>query len=64
MYLAGQVLKRSLATFSDKVDGQQAMSEKKAKLLYSALDAHPESYKARMVYFLVVSAANYSVGVS
>jgi phosphoserine aminotransferase len=27
------------------VDGQQALSEKKANLIYSALDAHPESYK-------------------
>jgi phosphoserine aminotransferase len=45
VYIAGQVLKKSLATFPDKVDGQQALAEKKAKLLYAALDAHPEAYK-------------------
>jgi phosphoserine aminotransferase len=45
VFIAGQVLKKSLNTFSNKVDGQQALSEKKANLIYSALDAHPESYK-------------------
>lgn len=45
VYIAGQVLKKSLATFPDKVDGQQVLAEKKAKLLYAALDAHPEAYK-------------------
>ncbi len=45
VFIAGQVLKKLLSTFSDKVDGQQALSEKKAKLIYAALDAHPESYK-------------------
>jgi hypothetical protein len=45
VFIAGQVLKKSLSTFSNKVDGQQALSEKKAKLIYAALDAHPESYK-------------------
>jgi phosphoserine aminotransferase len=45
VYIAGQVLKKALATFPDKVDGQQALAEKKAKLIYAALDAHPEAYK-------------------
>lgn len=45
VFIAGQVLKRSLSTFPNKVDGQQALSDKKAKLIYAALDAHPESYK-------------------
>lgn len=45
VYIAGQVLKKSLATFPDKVDGQQAVAERKAKLLYEALDAYPEIYK-------------------
>ncbi|KAE9374205.1 phosphoserine aminotransferase [Stipitochalara longipes BDJ] len=45
VYIAGQVLKKALNTFPNKVDGQQALSEKKAKLIYGALDAHPESYK-------------------
>ncbi|PMD49402.1 phosphoserine aminotransferase [Hyaloscypha bicolor E] len=45
VFIAGQVLKKSLNTFPNKVDGQQALSEKKANLIYAALDAHPESYK-------------------
>ncbi|KAF4630317.1 hypothetical protein G7Y89_g7824 [Cudoniella acicularis] len=45
VFIAGQVLQNLLATFPDKVDGQQAVAEKKAKLIYAALDAHPESYK-------------------
>ncbi|RDL35288.1 PLP-dependent transferase [Venustampulla echinocandica] len=45
VYIAGQVLKSLLATYPDKVDGQQAVSEKKAKAIYGALEAHPESYK-------------------
>jgi len=46
VFVAGQVLKRLLEIFPDKVDGQQALADKKAKLIYAALDAHPESYKA------------------
>lgn len=45
MYIAGQVLKKLLKTFSDKVDGQQAVAEKKAQLIYAALDAHPDVYR-------------------
>ena len=45
VFIAGQVLKKALNTFPNKVDGQQELSEKKAKLIYAALDAHPESYK-------------------
>jgi len=45
VYIAGQVLKKSLATFPDKVDGQQVVAERKAKLLYEVLDAYPEIYK-------------------
>ncbi|TVY88011.1 Phosphoserine aminotransferase [Lachnellula willkommii] len=45
VFIAGQVLQKSLKSFPDKVDGQQAVAEKKAKLIYAALDAHPESYK-------------------
>ena len=50
VYIAGQVIKRALATFSDKVDGQQILAEKKSKLIYAALDGHPESYK---VFYLI-----------
>ena len=39
------VLKQLLKTYPDKVDGQEAVSNKKAELIYAALDAHPEVYK-------------------
>jgi phosphoserine aminotransferase len=45
VFIAGQVLKKLLATYPDKVDGQQAVSDKKAQLIYAALEAHPEVYK-------------------
>lgn len=45
VYIAGQVLKKLLRTFPDKVDGQQALSAKKAELIYAALEAHPNVYK-------------------
>ncbi|KAI1632694.1 phosphoserine aminotransferase [Biscogniauxia mediterranea] len=45
VYVAGQVLKRLLLQHPDKVQGQQALSEKKAQLIYKALDAHPDFYK-------------------
>lgn len=43
--MAGSVLKKLLATFPDKVDGQEAVANKKAALIYAALEAHPEAYK-------------------
>lgn len=39
------MLKKLLATFPDKVDGQEALANKKAQLIYSALEAHPDAYK-------------------
>lgn len=45
VYIAGQVLKTLLATFPDKVDGQEALANQKAKLIYDALDAHPGAYR-------------------
>ncbi|KUJ20093.1 phosphoserine aminotransferase [Mollisia scopiformis] len=45
VYIAGQVLKKLLQTFPDKVDGQQKLADQKAKLIYAALDKYPESYK-------------------
>ncbi|KAL2263030.1 hypothetical protein VTK26DRAFT_8555 [Humicola hyalothermophila] len=45
VYIAGQVLKKLLRTFPDKVDGQQALAEKKANLIYEALEAHPDVYR-------------------
>ncbi|KAJ8128217.1 hypothetical protein O1611_g5418 [Lasiodiplodia mahajangana] len=45
VYVAGQVLKKLLLQHPDKVLGQQALSEKKAQLIYKAVDAHPDFYK-------------------
>ncbi|GKT40743.1 phosphoserine aminotransferase [Colletotrichum spaethianum] len=45
VYIAGQVLKKLLRTFNDKVDGQQAVADKKAALIYAALEAHPDVYR-------------------
>lgn len=38
-------MKKLLATFPDKVDGQEAVANKKASLIYAALEAHPEAYR-------------------
>jgi phosphoserine aminotransferase len=70
VYVAGQVLKKLLATFPDKVDGQQAVAERKAKALYETLDAHPEAYRvvpdksvrSRMnICFRVIKGGNIDV---
>ncbi|KAH0600438.1 hypothetical protein MHUMG1_01434 [Metarhizium humberi] len=45
VYVAGRVLKKLLQTYPDKVQGQQAVSEKKAQLIYNALEAFPNIYK-------------------
>lgn len=45
VYVAGQVLKKLLATYPDKVKGQQAVAADKARRIYVALDAHPEAYR-------------------
>ncbi|KAH8888819.1 phosphoserine aminotransferase-like protein [Thozetella sp. PMI_491] len=45
VYVAGQVLKKLLRTYPDKAAGQQAVSDKKATLIYSALESYPEVYK-------------------
>lgn len=39
------MLKKLLATFPDKVDGQEAVANKKAALIYAALEGHPEAYR-------------------
>lgn len=45
VYIAGQVLKKLLATYPNRVEGQEAVSGKKAQLIYGALDAHPDVYQ-------------------
>lgn len=39
------MLKKLLATYPDKVDGQQAVADKKAQLIYAALEAYPDAYR-------------------
>lgn len=46
VYIADLVLQLLLTTYPDnKVDGQQVVSEQKAKTIYSALEAHPQVYE-------------------
>ncbi|KAF7545002.1 hypothetical protein G7Z17_g9512 [Cylindrodendrum hubeiense] len=45
VYIAGQVLKKLLRTYSNKVDGQEAVADKKAGLIYGALEAYPDIYR-------------------
>jgi phosphoserine aminotransferase len=49
VYVAGLVLKSLLTNFHNKVDGQQALAEKKAAIIYAVLDSHPKFYKARLI---------------
>ncbi|KAI0023195.1 phosphoserine aminotransferase [Xylariomycetidae sp. FL0641] len=45
VYIAGRVLKKLLQQYPDKkVQGQQEVSDKKAQLIYGALEAHPDVY--------------------
>ncbi|KAL4977588.1 pyridoxal phosphate-dependent transferase [Aspergillus desertorum] len=45
VYVAGQVLKKLLNDFPDRVDGQQVVAERKARKIYEALEAYPEVYR-------------------
>lgn len=46
VYVAGQVLKKLLQTYSpNKVEAQEAVTDKKAQLIYDAVEAFPEIYK-------------------
>ncbi|KAJ4389359.1 Phosphoserine transaminase [Gnomoniopsis smithogilvyi] len=45
VFIAGSVLKKLLATYPDKVDGQEAVAVKKAQLIYSALEEYPDAYQ-------------------
>ena len=44
IYIIGQVLQKMLQAYPNKVEEQQAVSEKKAQLIYDALEAFPEVY--------------------
>lgn len=44
VYVAGQVLKKLLQEHP-KVQGQQAVAEEKAQVIYRALEAHPATYQ-------------------
>lgn len=43
--MAGQVLKKLLSTYPDKVQGQEVVAGRKANLVYGALDAYPDVYQ-------------------
>ncbi|KAJ8120833.1 hypothetical protein ONZ43_g2561 [Nemania bipapillata] len=46
VYVAGRVLKKLLQTYNpNKVEAQQAVTDKKAQLIYDAIEAFPEVYK-------------------
>jgi phosphoserine aminotransferase len=45
VFIAGQVLKKLLATYPDKVDGQEKVANKKAQEIYEALDKYPDVYR-------------------
>lgn len=46
VYVAGQVLKKLLRTYyPNKVEAQEAVTDKKAQLIYDAIEAFPEIYK-------------------
>ncbi|KAF3068176.1 Phosphoserine aminotransferase [Trichoderma lentiforme] len=45
VYVAGQVLKKLLRTYPNKIEGQQAISDQKAQIIYDAVEAFPEIYK-------------------
>ncbi|TFA99731.1 Phosphoserine aminotransferase [Trichoderma ghanense] len=45
VFIAGRVLKRLLQQHPDKVQGQELLSQKKAQLIYEALEAYPDIYQ-------------------
>ncbi|KAH6605583.1 hypothetical protein Trco_004736 [Trichoderma cornu-damae] len=46
VYVIGQILKKLLQTYHpDKVQAQEAVTNKKAQLIYDAIEASPETYK-------------------
>ncbi|KAH8600778.1 pyridoxal phosphate-dependent transferase [Bisporella sp. PMI_857] len=45
VFLAGQVLKKALNTYPDKVDGQTLVSQQKAALIYGAVEVNPDRFK-------------------
>ncbi|KAK7402882.1 Phosphoserine transaminase [Neonectria punicea] len=45
VFVAGSVLAKLLKTYPNKIEGQEAETDKKAQLLYDAVEAFPEIYK-------------------
>lgn len=45
VFIAGQVLKKLLRTYSNKVEGQEDVSNRKAELIYSSLEKFPDIYQ-------------------
>jgi phosphoserine aminotransferase len=44
VFIAGRVLKKLLQQYPNGVEGQEAVSERKARRIYGALEAHPDIY--------------------
>ncbi|KAH6973733.1 phosphoserine aminotransferase [Ilyonectria sp. MPI-CAGE-AT-0026] len=44
VYVIGRVLRKMVETYPNKVEEQQAVSDKKAQLIYDAIEAFPEVY--------------------
>jgi phosphoserine aminotransferase len=44
VYIAGRVLKKLLQIYPNRVEGQEAVSKRKADRIYGALEAHPDLY--------------------
>ncbi|KAI5461511.1 pyridoxal phosphate-dependent transferase [Mariannaea sp. PMI_226] len=45
VFVAGQVLKKLLATYPDKIDGQEKVAKEKADEIYEALDSYPDAFR-------------------
>lgn len=39
------MLKRLIATFPDRIDGQEKLAAQKAEVIYTALEEHPDIYR-------------------
>jgi len=52
IFIASEVLKNSLNTFPNKVAGQTAVSQKKAELIYGALDKESDRFHVCLKSFI------------
>lgn len=45
IWIAGEVIRASLAQYKDKLVGQEEVSNRKAEMIYNVLDSHPDVFK-------------------